>query len=394
MNHKNWIVSLFVVLAVMLTITLVEAQGPKPKAPTANLGTAFTYQGQLKKNGALVNGSCSLSFDLYDAASGGNHIAGPVNGNPNPATVSNGSFTVQIDFGNVFAGLSEYLQTTVQCPGDNVPTTLSRQPLTPTPYAIYSMNTAWGQSLAGTGGGLYLRSTNSYGLAGIGGAGMIINPLPLGLDAGVYGYGPNEGVYGDTNSGIGVYGTSPSGSGVEGVNTNSGNWGDLGHPYSGVYAVSATGDGVRGYASASNKSGVFGYNDGGGYGVYGTCSGSGCYGLYSNGNARVTGNLQVDGQATGFFPRPAFDSGWQAVTPGQCINVSHNLGGDMNNYLVSLTFHTTDVGMTNSGDGGIYMPSGLRGVWYNYLTNASVQICTGANALTTDVVRFRIWVYN
>jgi hypothetical protein len=433
MNHKNLFVVLFVVLAAMLTITIVEAQGPKPtppksKAPSASVGTAFTYQGQLKKNGVPVNGSCASYFNLFADAGGTNWLAATY-GIPNPVTVTNGLFTVQIDFGSgAFQGDARWLQTVVKCLGDSDWTALSLQPLTPVPYSLYSMKTAWGQSMGGTGNGLYARSTDGNGLMGIGDAGMIINPIPLGLTAGVYGESPQAGVWGQTyasggigvegandssgnygqlgTSSYGVYGSSPAGIGIEGVHTNTGNFADLGTYSSGVrgYGVSTGsngvtgvssngGDGVSGLAMASNKSGVYGLNTNGGYGVFGSCAGSGCYGVYSNGDMRVTGNLQVDGQATGFFPHPAFDSGWQAVTPGQCISVAHNLGGDMNNYFVSLTFHTTDVGMSNSGDGGLYMPSGLRGVWYNNLTNTSVQVCTGANALTTDAVRFRIWVY-
>ena len=35
--------------------------------PAADVGTAFTYQGQLKKGGRAVNGTCGLEFTLWGA---------------------------------------------------------------------------------------------------------------------------------------------------------------------------------------------------------------------------------------------------------------------------------------------------------------------------------------
>jgi hypothetical protein len=59
--------------------------------------TAFVYQGQLVNNGVAANGSFDLQISLLDAPTNGNFIAGPLT---NAATtVSNGLFTVQVDFG-------------------------------------------------------------------------------------------------------------------------------------------------------------------------------------------------------------------------------------------------------------------------------------------------------
>lgn len=146
MNPRGLIVGIIAVFALIATAMIAEAQGPKPtppkpKVPAVGPGTAFTYQGQLKKNGVLRNGfSCFFHFDLYDSLISGNHIAGPVWGNPNPAPVINGLFTLQVDFGvNVFTGTLLYLQPTVQCADDVSIYPLSRQQLTPAPYAIFSM---------------------------------------------------------------------------------------------------------------------------------------------------------------------------------------------------------------------------------------------------------------
>src|SRR6266478_5972108 len=41
-------------------------------------GTAFTYQGRLNENTSPATGAYDLQFSLYDAASNGNAIGGPV----------------------------------------------------------------------------------------------------------------------------------------------------------------------------------------------------------------------------------------------------------------------------------------------------------------------------
>jgi hypothetical protein len=84
---------------------LSRAQGPGPQsplAPKAALGTAFTYQGQLESGGSLISGNCDFQFALYNAASGRTQI-GTTQTASNVA-VTNGLFTVAIDFGSVFNG--------------------------------------------------------------------------------------------------------------------------------------------------------------------------------------------------------------------------------------------------------------------------------------------------
>ena len=101
-------------------------------------GAAFTYQGQLQNNGSPASGTYNLTFSLYNASSGGSVVAGPLT--ISGVIVSNGLFTVQIDFGaGVFTGQTNYLEIGVETNGGGSFTTLSpRQQLTPTPYAIFS----------------------------------------------------------------------------------------------------------------------------------------------------------------------------------------------------------------------------------------------------------------
>jgi len=121
----------------------------------APLGTAFTYQGQLKKSGARVNDSCSLIFTLWDdpgtgtCPAGGNQIgptlcfaSAPSVDCPTPTgpaiAVTEGLFTVQLDFGaNAADGTARWLQISVQCPSDVGFTSLCpRHELTAAPYSL------------------------------------------------------------------------------------------------------------------------------------------------------------------------------------------------------------------------------------------------------------------
>ncbi len=103
-------------------------------------GTAFTYQGQLQNNGSLASGTYNLTFTLFTNSAGGTDVAGPVTNNA--ITVTNGLFTVVVDFGaTVWNGETNWLEIGVETNGAATFTTLApRQQLTPTPYAIYAEN--------------------------------------------------------------------------------------------------------------------------------------------------------------------------------------------------------------------------------------------------------------
>ena len=69
-------------------------------------GTAFTYQGQLQNNGSPASGTYNLTFSLFNTNTSGVAIAGPVTNNA--VVVTNGLFTVLIDFGpGVFTGADQ-----------------------------------------------------------------------------------------------------------------------------------------------------------------------------------------------------------------------------------------------------------------------------------------------
>jgi hypothetical protein len=111
-------------------------------------GTAFTYQGRLDNGTSTATGSYDLTFSVFDADTAGNQVG--VTLTNTAVGVSNGLFTVTLDFGaGVFDGTARWLEIGVATNGDSNFATLSpRQPVTPTPYAIYSANAASAAAVA------------------------------------------------------------------------------------------------------------------------------------------------------------------------------------------------------------------------------------------------------
>ncbi|NNM88784.1 MAG: hypothetical protein HKL95_09740, partial [Phycisphaerae bacterium] len=97
--------------------------------------TAFTYQGQLHDGGTNANGTYTMTFKLYDAATSGNQIGSAIASSP---TLVNGLFTVNLDFGpGAFNGSARWLDITVQSGADSEELAPRVQVL-PTPYAQFA----------------------------------------------------------------------------------------------------------------------------------------------------------------------------------------------------------------------------------------------------------------
>ncbi len=104
--------------------------------------SVITYQGKLNNNGSAASGVYDLRFAVYDAVTNGNSLAAVTNA---PTTVSNGLFTVQLDFGaNVFNGNARWLEIGVRTNGSVGAYVLlnPRQAVSSTPYAIQAANAA------------------------------------------------------------------------------------------------------------------------------------------------------------------------------------------------------------------------------------------------------------
>jgi len=117
----------------------------------APMGTAFTYQGRLVSGTNAANGLYDFTFALFDDPGTWSQKGPTLADNGVPAT--NGLFTVTLDFGNVFDGNGRWLAVWVRTNGAASYTQLTpRQPLTPTPYAVFasSLSSNVNQTFTGT----------------------------------------------------------------------------------------------------------------------------------------------------------------------------------------------------------------------------------------------------
>ena len=127
--------------------------------------TAFTYQGQLNSSNAPATGSYDFRFQIYNANN--SVVAGPLTNAP--VGVTNGLFTVTLDFGaGVFDGSTRSLEIGVRSfiasnninINTNAYTVLSpRQTLTSVPYAIQAINASNAMALTAP-----LQTTNLTGI--------------------------------------------------------------------------------------------------------------------------------------------------------------------------------------------------------------------------------------
>ncbi|MCI0395429.1 MAG: hypothetical protein L0332_05430 [Chloroflexi bacterium] len=243
---KRVLASISFLLVVVFLLAGERAAGQE-LAPGANpqqapVSTAFTYQGQLKQNGSLVNGNCDLRFSLWDDPSAGAQI-GSIQTVANQ-TISDGLFTVQLNGNNeftsdAFSGEARWLKIEVRCPaGSGSYTPLSpRQPVTAVPYALgLRLPLSASGSYAGAVLSIFNTTTGAFGDG-------LFAQTESSSDTGVTGYasassGANTGVKGqsNSNSGTGVYGVTISSSG-----NTYGVWGE---------SLSSSGTGVR--AGATN----------------------------------------------------------------------------------------------------------------------------------------------
>ena len=115
-----------------LTVLVLSALGASAQ------GTAFTYQGRLNNGGYPANGSYDLTFALFDAVSGPAQVGTTLT--KSPTAVSNGLFTVTLDFGNQFPGAARWLEIGVRTNGGGFTALAPRQALTSAPYAITAGN--------------------------------------------------------------------------------------------------------------------------------------------------------------------------------------------------------------------------------------------------------------
>ena len=131
-NNKTIIsIVLTIFLSIAATAQNVEQRPNKPDG-VAIQTTAFTYQGRLTEMGMSGGGTFDFQFALYAFSSGGTEIGTE---NIGGVTVTNGIFTVRLDFGEAgFPDEERFLEIRVKRQTDANYTTLApRQEITSAP---------------------------------------------------------------------------------------------------------------------------------------------------------------------------------------------------------------------------------------------------------------------
>ena len=196
--------------------------------------------------------------------------------------------------------------------------------------------------------------------------------------------------------------TDGTGNGVAGFTSGTGN---------GVRgSANSEGNAVRGYNTGSGHAGSFEINNvsSDGHAVYGMTNGDGAA-VYADGDLVATGayrgNIGPDNGAP--FPRPAYDSGWIGIGLNAVRTFTHNIGGNVDNYVVDLQFKDLDQGWginiikiggderVTSGEccEGFYVVSSWGAYWSN-LTTTTINVGRNIYDPFGDHIRVRIWAYN
>lgn len=388
------VVLVLLALALSLTASLGRAQGPEvhgnggvqtalDAAPSAALGTGFTYQGQLQQGGNPVSGNCDLQFSLWDAASDGTQV-GTTQEKAN-VPVSGGYFTIpDLDFGSsAFTGAARWLQIAVRCPaGSGMYTDLSpRQALTAAPYAL---GLRPGAAIVGQEGAYAALSVSNGSPGGV---------WPPNEKKAVAAWSSDgTALWGAAGSGTGVYGASTDGAGVYGASGNVGVYGgSSGAAGTGVYgqvtATSGPTDGVVGESSSTGGRGVRGLalaTSGETYGVVGvgaSPAGAGVYGLNtaSGGYAYGVRGDTASTQGCGVV-------GWASAASGYTIGVwgrsDSTTGAGVVGHALATSGETHGVrGQSDSPDG--------RGVvgWATATGGTNIGVYGSSDSIAGDGVR-------
>lgn len=171
-----------------LEVTAKFTEGERVGANTS-LGTAFTYQGYLKKDGQPYTGQCTMKFTIYngDPWDGGVPL---IYNEITPVQVTNGLFAEDIDFGaSYFTGDYRSIVPEFKCPVTSDYVTMPSQPIRAVPYAITALGLRPGVLIEGTALNSY---AHTFG---------VHNESEIPGSAAVYGLSEKgPGVYATTNS--------------------------------------------------------------------------------------------------------------------------------------------------------------------------------------------------
>jgi len=115
----------------------------------------------------------------------------------------------------------------------------------------------------------------------------------------------------------------------------------------------------------------------------------------------VNGNLKVNGayignisSSTGTdgapFPRQAYDSGWLEIEKGVTLILTHDVGGDIDDYFVDFQVWNPMEGIHSIVN--VFLYSHIRGAYYFDLTSSQISVKRWIDDVYVEKIRVRIWV--
>jgi len=181
MKRKQTYLIIGVVLTSLLAALVLALIHPGQTAADSNqpeainlgpVGTGFSYQGYLDNGGNPADGFYDFQFSLFDAGAAGNQVGSTIS--LSPVTVSEGLFTVELDFGqSAFGGGARWLEISVRPSGGGAYTTLSpRQELAPALSALSLPNVYTNESsnFVGVGRDFSISGNEVFGVRYVGDA--------------------------------------------------------------------------------------------------------------------------------------------------------------------------------------------------------------------------------
>jgi hypothetical protein len=324
-------------------VTLVSAVLACPALAQTPQGTAFTYQGRLADAGSPADGAFDFQFILYDAAVGGSQV-GPIV-TRDDVVVTDGLFTVSLDFGASFGGSRRWLDVAVRpgaSSGSYTPV-VPRQEMTATPNALWSAGTTW-TGVAGKPAG-FADDTDDDALGALSCANGEVakrsgNAWVCATDNSnpgtVTSVAAGAGLTGGPITSAGTLGVAFGGGGVSATVARSD------HNHHGQTWVGSNSTGLAIDAQAVNSTGLFARASGGGsgYGVVGEVFSNAGVGVYGHAFSTTSastgvmgvsestqgvgvygsgGDFGVRGQSASSFGSALF--GWQTSTEGLTYGV-------------------------------------------------------------------------
>jgi hypothetical protein len=103
--------------------------------------------------------------------------------------------------------------------------------------------------------------------------------------------------------------------------------------------------------------------------------------------------IAVGGWAFGFqyeFGQPSYDSGWHAFAPNEIKILTHNLGGNVSDYVVDMQFRDDGQNRINQ----VYFggrDNDTVGACWDKLTTSSIRVYRGSSDINCEEIRVRIW---